>query len=156
MTNARDGILSRIRKSRQSGPDDGARRAAVSERLRLHPTGVIPARGQVTGKARVDLFVERAERAFATVTRVASAEEVPGVVAAHLRSKNLPQTIRRGADPFLAGLPFDREPQLTVSVGASDGRDLVGLSHAFCGIAETGTAMLLSRSEEHTSELQSH
>jgi L-lactate dehydrogenase complex protein LldG len=147
---ARDGILSKIRKARQSGPDDSARRATVSERLRTHPTGLIPARGRIDQPARVDLFVTQAEKVSTSVVRVASAAEVPGAVAAYLRSKNLPQAIRRGSDPLLAGLPFDTEPQLAVAVGPSDGSDLAGLSHAFAGVAETGTAVLASGPDNPT------
>lgn len=147
---ARDGILSKIRKARQSGPDDGARRATVSERLRTHPAGLIPARGQIDRPARVDLFVAQAEKVSTSVVRVASEAEVPAAVAAYLRSKNLPQAIRRGSDPLLAGLPFDTEPQLAVAVGPSDGSDLAGLSHAFAGVAETGTAVLASGPDNPT------
>lgn len=147
---ARDGILSKIRKARQTGPDDGARRATVSERLRTHPTGLIPARGQVDQPTRVALFVAQAEKVSTSVVRVASPAEVPGAVAAYLRSKNLPQAIRRGTDPLLADLPFESEPQLSVAVGASDGSDLAGLSHAFAGVAETGTAVLASGPDNPT------
>ncbi len=147
---ARDTILSKIRKARASGADDGPRRAAVSDRLRLHPTGIVPARGSVDAEARVALFVAQAEKVTTSVVRVASAAEVPAAVAAYLRSKNLPQAIRRGTDPFLAELPFESEPQLSLAVGPSDGHDLVGLSHAFAGVAETGTAVLASGPDNPT------
>lgn len=147
---ARDGILSKIRKARLSGSDDGNRRAAVSERLRLHPTGLVPARGRIDAAARVALFVAKAEMVTTSVVRVGSTADVPAAVAAYLRSKNLPQAIRRGTDPYLAALPFDTEPQLAVAVGPSDGRDLAGLSHAFAGVAETGTAVLASGPENPT------
>ena len=147
---ARDDILARLRRANASGPDDSARRATVVERLRSHPAGVVPARGQVEGEARLALFVEKAEAVSATVTRLASADAIPAAVAAWLRSKNLPQAIRRGADPRLAGLPFEREPQLAVAVGPSDGHDLAGLSHADVGVAETGTLMLTSGPDNPT------
>lgn len=148
--NARDSILSKIRRSRLSSPDDSARRATVSERLRGHPAGIVPARGAVEGEARIALFVEKAEAVFASVARVASSAEVPGAVAAYLRSKNLPQAIRRGEDARLAALPFDTEPQLAVTVGPSDGHDLAGLSQALAGVAETGTVVLASGRDNPT------
>lgn len=149
--NARDGILGRIRRTRASGPDDSARRAAVLQRLSAHAPGPVPARGQVEGEARIALFVAKAEAVSASVVRVASAAEVPGAVAAYLRSKNLPQAIRRGADARLAALPFaEAEPTLAVTIGASDGHDLAGLSHARCGVAETGTVLLASGPDNPT------
>ncbi len=147
---ARDSILSKIRRARQSGPDDSDRRATVSERLRVHPAGIVPTRGQLPPEARLDLFVAMAEKVSASVARVATAGEVPGAVAAYLRSKNLPQAIRRGEDPRLAALPFDGEPQLAVSIGPSDGHDLAGLSHAVAGVAETGTVVLTSGADNPT------
>jgi hypothetical protein len=39
--------------------------------------------------------------------------------------------VRRGDDPRLAALPWDSERTLEVSTGASDGHQLVSVSHAF-------------------------
>jgi len=150
MTNPRDTILSKIRRARQSGGDDAARRATVSERLRTHPAGIVPTRGQLPPAERLDLFCAMAEKVSASVARVATAEDVPGAIAAYLRSKNLPQAIRRGEDARLAGMPFEREAQLEVSVGPSAGHDLAGLSHALAGVAETGTVVLTSGRDNPT------
>jgi len=146
---ARDTILSKIRRT-TAAADDSARRATVVERLRAHPAGVVPARGQVEGEARLELFAAKAEAVSASLVRVASAAEVPAAIAAYLRSKNLPQKVRRGEDARLAALPFAAEPQLAVALGPSDGTDLVGLSHAFAGVAETGTVVLLSGPDNPT------
>lgn len=147
---ARDAILGKIRRSLHVGPGDEVRRATVSDRLAAHRPGIVPARGRLDPAARVDLFVAMATKATASVERLASAADVPAAVAAYLRSKNLPQAIRRGADPRLAALPFDTQPQLAVAVGPSDGDDLVGLAHAFAGVAETGTAVLVSGPDNPT------
>ncbi|MCE1234816.1 MAG: lactate utilization protein [Hyphomicrobiales bacterium] len=146
----RDTILSKIRRANASRQDDSGRRATVAERLAAHPTGIVPGRAKLEGEERVALFTEKAESVFASVVRVASDAEVPKAVADYLRSKNLPQAVRRGEDPRLAALPFDSEPQLTVAVGPSDGTDLVGLSHALAGIAETGTVALASGRDNPT------
>jgi L-lactate dehydrogenase complex protein LldG len=146
----RDSILSKIRLARQAGPDDSARRATVSERLRTHPAGIVPTRGQLPAAERLDLFVAMAEKVSTTVVRVASSDAVPAAIAAYLRSKNLPQAIRRGEDPRLATLPFDREAQLAVTIGPSDGHDLVGVSYAMAGVAETGTVVLVSGADNPT------
>lgn len=146
---ARDTILSKIRRA-TADADDSPRRATVVERLRAHPAGVVPARGHVEGEARLALFRDKAEAVSASVVRVASRAQVPAAIADYLRGKNLPQAVRRGEDARLAALPFDAEPQLAVAVGPSDGTDLVGLSHAFAGIAETGTVVLLSGPDNPT------
>lgn len=146
---SRESILAAIRRTR-AGSDDSTRRATVRARLDGHPSGIVPARGAVEGEARIALFVAMAEAVSATVARVDDAAAVPAAIADYLRSKNLPQTIRRGADPRLAVLPFEAEPQLTVAVGPSAGGDLVGLSHALAGVAETGTLVLTSGPDNPT------
>jgi L-lactate dehydrogenase complex protein LldG len=140
----RDAILGKIRRSLAQGPGDDTRRAAVAERHEARRPGLVPARGQGGAAHRLALFVEMVGRSGASLARLAGAEAVPAAVADYLRSKNLPQVIRRGADPRLEALPFDREPQLAVTVGPSDGHDLAGLSHAFAGVAESGTLVLHS------------
>lgn len=147
---ARDAVLGKIRRSLHTGPNDDARHAAVADRLAAHRAGLIPARGQRDARGRVDLFLEMADKVAASTERLASADDVPAAVARYLRSKNLPQAIRRGVDPRLTGLPFDREPQLTVAEGRSDGHDLAGLSHAYAGVAETGTVVLVSGADNPT------
>lgn len=141
---SRDAILGRIRRSLGVSGTDGTRLAAIRQRLTETPVNVVPARGQLPDAERVELFVRKAREIFATVARVDSRDEVPAAVAAYLRDRNLPQAIRRGEDPRLASLPWEREAQLAVSVGPSAGRDLAGLSHADAGVAETGTVVLTS------------
>jgi L-lactate dehydrogenase complex protein LldG len=142
---ARDAIFSRIRRSLKVEGDgaDPARRAVVIGRLEAATRGVIPARGQVPLEERIALFSKMAEKVAATVTRVASTDEFPLAVATFLRGNNLPAALRMGADPRLAAMPWDKT-QLTISHGASDGNDAVGVSHADAGVAETGTLILTS------------
>jgi L-lactate dehydrogenase complex protein LldG len=88
--------------------------------------------------------------AAGTATRVKDAVDVPREIAALLRAHNLPMAVRRGDDPRLAALPWETERTLTVTTGASDGSDLVGVSHAFGAVAESGTLMLTSGSDNPT------
>ncbi len=62
----------------------------------------------------------------------------------YLRSRNLAPRIRMGGDKRLGAMPWTRQKNLEVKSGASDGTDETGVSHAFGGIAETGTLMLVS------------
>ncbi len=147
---SRDAILSRIRRSLGANGIDIDRRATVSDRLQRPPKGLIPQRGQLEQSAKVDLFQTMAERAAASVTRLKDASEIPAAVSDYLRSKNLPQAIRRGSDPRLAELDWSSQPNLDVSIGRSAGGELAGLSHAFGGIAESGTLVLASGEENPT------
>lgn len=146
----RDAILSRIRQSLGVTGAEASRRREVEERIDEAPRGVIPARGQLPDPERVALFCRMAEATFTTIDRVPSAELVPETIAMYLRSKNLPAALRRGDDPRLAALPFDRAPQLAVTTGASRGDDLIALSHAEGAVAETGTLVMTSGPDNPT------
>ena len=140
----RDAVLGKVRRALGVSGQELERRRAVVERLSRPKPNLIPARGQLDGAARVELFALMAEKVSATVRRLAGLDEVPAAVAEHLRRHNLPMSIRTGHEPTFAALPWDREPHLQRLVGPSDGSDLVSLSRAFAGVAETGTLALLS------------
>jgi L-lactate dehydrogenase complex protein LldG len=140
----RDTMLASIRRALGVNGAEAPRRAAVAERLHAHPRGLIPERGQRPAREQVALFCDMIAAASATTETVDSADAVPGVIAALLRSHNLPMALRHGADPRLAALPWARAGALTVSTGPSDGTDLVALSHAYAGVAESGTLVLTS------------
>src|SRR6185503_3326260 len=139
-----------IRQSLGVTGNEPARRAAVADRLKQHPRGVIPARGQLAPKERVKLFAEMVEAAAGTAAVLPSAADVPAAVAALLRAHNLPMQVRRGDDPRLAALPWDAQRTLEVSTGASDGHQLASVSHAFGGVAETGTLIMTSGPDNPT------
>ena len=145
---ARDAILNRIRG--QMPGNDKARAKAVAERLKDHPQGVIPNRADLPAKDKLALFMRKAEEVQATVTQVKSPGDVPKAVSTYLRDRNLPASIRMGADKRLAAMGWDKQKALEVKPGASDGDDLAGVSHAFCAIAETGTLMLTSGPDNPT------
>jgi L-lactate dehydrogenase complex protein LldG len=147
---SRDTVLATIRRSLGVRGDEPARRAVVAERVATHPRGPIPARGQLPDEERIALFRKMMAAADGTTTRVANAAEVPREIAALLRMHNLPMAIRRGDDPRLATLPWEKERTLTVATGPSDGSDLVGVSHAFGAVAESGTLLLTSGPDNPT------
>ena len=147
---ARDTLFASIRKSLGVTGAEPERRAAVAERLREHPRGVIPARGQLPPAERLKLFAQMVEAANGSAEILKSPADVPAAVAALLRRHNLPMQVRRGHDARLATLPWDKERQLEVSVGASDGHQLVSVSHAFAGVAETCTLVMASGTDNPT------
>lgn len=140
----RDAILGKLRQTLGADTNDATRREAVERRLAKPPRGIVPERGQGSDAQKVKLFCQMAEAVSASVTRVRSAERVPRVVSDYLRAKNLPASVRMGTDRRLKAMPWDKLKALDVKSGPSDGFDEVGVSHAFAGIAETGTVALLS------------
>ncbi|WP_029032127.1 LutC/YkgG family protein [Salinarimonas rosea] len=143
MSTARDEILASIRRSLGVTGRERPRRTVVEERIARAPAGVVPARGAVSGRARIELFVAQAEAALATVSEVDTPDAVPAAIAGWLRAHNLAATLRMGADPRLAAMPWSETP-LAVDEGPSDGSDLNAVSHAEAGVAETGTCVLVS------------
>lgn len=145
----REAVLGKVRRALGEAGREPQRQAAVEARLKDPPAHLIPRRGQLDHAGQIDLFCHMAESVHATVERLASDEAVPEAVAQHLRRANLPAEIRMGADPRLAALPWDGT-QLNLKHGPSDGSDIVGLSHAEAGVAETGTLVLLSGPDNPT------
>lgn len=141
---ARDLVFASIRRALAATGAEAPRRKAVADRLSGHPRGIIPQRGQLPAAERMALFASKVEAVAGTTARIADMADLPAAVADYLRHNNLPHALRRGADPALAAAPWDREPALAVTVGHSDGSDLVAISHAYGAAAETGTLVLLS------------
>jgi L-lactate dehydrogenase complex protein LldG len=148
--NGRELVLGSIRRSLGVSGREAPRRAATDERLARHPRGPVPGRGALPPRKRLNLFRDMLAEASGTLEEVAALDDVPAAVTAYLRSRNLPQSIRHGADPLLQSIPWAREATLEVSVGRSNGEQLVSVSHAFKGVAETGTLVLTSGPDNPT------
>src|SRR5690606_10961222 len=84
----RDRILARIRVAALGGAG--------------MPPPLVPSLATPSGEAAVRQFIEKAERVDATVSRLASMDEVPAALADELRRRNLPAAIRTGEDPAFA------------------------------------------------------
>ncbi|TCV82892.1 LutC/YkgG family protein [Sulfurirhabdus autotrophica] len=102
-----------------------------------HNRGPIPA----IGRDLVACFRDRAAKLSSDVTTVSSLLEVPTTAAAYLRERNLP--VEAVCWPELETMDW-RTAGITVQARSAIGSDLVGITGAFCGIAETGTLMFLS------------
>lgn len=145
---ARADILSNIRRSLGVTGAEAPRRTIVEQRLTSAPKGLIPARGQLDAAGRLALFREEAERVQASVAVVPRAAATTEI-ARYLRDNNLPATLRMGDDPRLQALDWS-STSLTISHGPSEGDDLNAVSHAFAGIAETGTLTLAAGADNPT------
>lgn len=147
---ARDDIFANIRRSLAVTGAEPTRRDVVEQRLLRSPTGLIPKRADLPPKEQVALFCQMAEAANASTVRVQDFDEVPDALAQFLRAHNLPMKLRHGEDALFASLPWEKQKNLEHLSGRSDGDDLVGLSHATAGVAETGTLALTSGADNPT------
>jgi L-lactate dehydrogenase complex protein LldG len=147
---SRDKILGEIRASlgRPELTADG--KAEIGRRLANPVPNLIPGRARLDHRGQLDLFEKMATAAACEVIRVREAGEVPAAIAAFLRKHNLPLSLAQAPAAALDALPWEREPMLSRTRGAATPTDLVSLTTAFAGIAETGTLMLTSGAESPT------
>ena len=154
MSDARNDILGAVKAAlKQAGGTGKADTTTVvssSQRLGDPRANLIPARGRLGAKARVDLFIREAEQASATVARVSSLSGVPREVARFLAKNNLPMTLKVAPGIAEPAIPWTRETLLSVDEGRADGSESASVSRAFAGIAETGTLVMLSGSDNPT------
>ena len=129
---ARENILARIGKAR--GRNAGA---DVDESIRRHQRGPIPP----LEEDLVKRFGAQATRLASDVMRVDAVAEVPGLAARYLRAHGLP--LQGVCWPSMTALDW-RGAGIELEPRAARGADLVGVTGAFLGIAETGTLVLLS------------
>lgn len=133
---ARDNTLGRIRTA--LGKSAGrAEREEINAYIGLHALGPRP-RSDWDLAAR---FRERALSLASSVDQVASISEVPQAVARYLRENNLP--LQAVCWPEFAQPDWTAQGMI-VTARPANGSDLVGITGAFCAIAETGTLVLLS------------
>jgi L-lactate dehydrogenase complex protein LldG len=135
---ARESILARIR-ARQGKPVEqtAAEREAVRSHIQSHPGSPRP-RMDWDPVAR---FRERALGLASTVDEVDALAAVPAAAARYLRVNSLPLAAVCWAE--LAALDW-RAAGIEIAVREARDTDLVGITGAFCAIAETGTLMTMS------------
>ena len=136
--NARDNILGRIRGALgRSQPLSETEAASVRAALRENRRGP----GPTMDWEPVSRFRGRCLSLSSTVDDVADLPQVPAAVKRYLASNNLPQVCV--CWPQFAGLDWSGAG-LSAEVRQAMGEDPVGVTGAYCAIAETGTLMLLS------------
>lgn len=135
--NARDKILGRIRADRNAG---SPATEAIGIHLGRHPRGPLPP----PANNLIACFKERALKLSSDVQETNDRMEVPMLLARYLNERKL---AKQGVCwPLLANLPWN-EAGLEMQSRPARAQDLVGVTGAFCAIAETGTLMLLSGAE---------
>lgn len=142
-------ILAKLRSQLEPNSSLSERKAIVKDRLSAKTRGVIPAFPHSKTNL-IERFTKHAKGADATVSLVTQ-ENVGTEISQFLRKHNLPMQIIVGSDPRLEMIKNACEKIVDFETGPSDGSHLVSLSHAECGIAETGTLGMLSGAENPTS-----
>ena len=151
MSEARERVLARVRNALGPRDGDAAARARAEAYLAAHAQGPRPT-------LPMDLaarFMQRACDMESTVERIESADAIPTHVARYLDTLKLPPELAAqrshagvcwsefaALDWASAGLHIEARPTL--------GDDRLGITGAFCGIAETGTLVILSGAETPT------
>jgi L-lactate dehydrogenase complex protein LldG len=159
--NAREKILAKVRKAQN--PASAATSQALTSHLTLHPRGPLPPQPDNL----IAYFKARALKLSSDVLETNDIGEVPTLLARYLAERKLPErgvcwpllkALRwstagleiqscparaQARSPLLNPLPQAGE-EANGSLREFDDDDMVGITSAFCGIAETGTLMMLS------------
>jgi L-lactate dehydrogenase complex protein LldG len=139
---ARGNILARIRRAQGRGTTPGApvspaEQEAIDTWLKARPRGPLPA----VGGDLVAEFRARAEAMQSTTESVAALADVPVAAARYLAARRLPAI--GCVWPALSALDW-QGAGIAVEPRPAVDADLVGITGAFAGIAETGTLMTVS------------
>jgi L-lactate dehydrogenase complex protein LldG len=137
-------ILSGIRTSLARKGADGDARARIAARIDSPTANVIPRRAQVDRAQKIAMFVDLIQAQDVTCARAKSWPLVAKTIADYLATRPSPSKIKVSTDPAFDRAGFEGEPRLVVERGLAVSTDLVTISRAMCGIAETGTLMFAS------------
>jgi len=142
MSDSRAAILGRISQAlghaaRADAPD-------VMQRVNGHARGPQPQ----WADADRERFLAKLAKAAGTHATIASHAEIVHAVTDYLAAQNLPQRVCVAPHPLLAEVVWPEDWQ--VESRRANGDDRISLAVAFCGIAETGSLMLLSGPESPT------
>ncbi|NSL72515.1 lactate utilization protein [Hyphomicrobium sulfonivorans] len=150
-------ILSRIRKALDAPamPSEATCAEAVAERI-AHPLQHWPLRSiradepaGVSKQALIGRFKAQLGRLGADLIEVGSVAEIPAALANYVAANVADDAaglarIRMGSDAFLAALPWSSTSGLEIATGKAEAADVIGVSRAIAGVAETGTLVLVS------------
>jgi len=148
---AREAVLARVRSALGKNDDRAVARAAAESYVASHAQGPRPA----MPSDLVARFVQRATDMESTVERIGDRSEIAPAVARYIDALVLPPAIdaqRSKAGvcwPELADLDWGRAG-LAIEPRPTTGQDRLGITGAFCAIAETGTLVVLAGAESPT------
>ena len=133
-------ILAAIRRGLGRGALEGAEAAALAERLARPQPNRLPAASRGDPATLLRRFASKLRGVDATLQALPALDAVPAAVAAWAGDAH---AVRVAPHPELAGLDWSAAG-LEASFGAGRDGDLLGVSRADAGIAESGTLVLCS------------
>jgi L-lactate dehydrogenase complex protein LldG len=148
---ARDAVLGRVRRALGKASERGAARSLAESYVNAHAHGPRPAlEGDLATR-----FAMRASDMASTVERIHGVEHVPVAIARYLDGLTLPPALAPQKShagvcwPALAHLDWEGAG-LAIEPRPTSGQDRLGVTGCFCGIAETGTLVLLAGADTPT------
>jgi hypothetical protein len=147
MSGARDHILAAIRRGLGRGPLSEASREALDARLRAGAGAEENLRPRLPEGDLTTLFRSRLEAAAGSLEPLDAETGVPARVATYMTGRGLAGPV--AVAPSLETLDW-RSAELEPRFGRSFGEEPLCVSRAFCGVAETGSLVLLSGPENPT------
>ena len=151
MSTARDNVLGRVRKALGKRERDVAGVAAAEAIIAGHAQGPRP---RLAGN-RAERFVQRARDMESTVEHIADRTVIPTAVARYLEGLQLPPALSAQKShagvcwPEFAALDW-AGAGLAIEARPTTGADRLGITGAFCAIAETGTMVILTGADAPT------
>ena len=142
MSDTRTAILERV--SQALGHVAAADAPGVVQRVGEHARGPQPQ----WEAGRRKRFLAKLSKVAGTHAGIGSRDEIVSAVADYLAAQALPQRLCVAPHPLLVGLEWPDGWQ--VASRRAGGDDRVSLAVAFCGVAETGSLMLLSGPDSPT------
>ncbi|MEK8015709.1 MAG: LUD domain-containing protein [Candidatus Parabeggiatoa sp.] len=136
MNQSRNTILNNIRQSLGYHQLEANTLQSLEARLAHHPVHEQP----VLKQALIPQFIQQLEKVAGTFETIPNIKDIPFVVLDFLQQQQLPEKLV--VDSRLKTLPWPNKLQLAYRAAQAD--DVVSVSCAFAGIAETGSLVLLS------------
>lgn len=145
MIDIRKKILSTIQASLKRGELTDTEKNRLQTEMRAHKRGIVPA---FSTQNIVDLFIEKAQESLAIVEQISSLKEIPCKMDSHLRENDKEATIVRVSNDLKT--LWENTSNIIFKTGAAEKSDKISITSSFCGVAETGTLVLLSSKESPT------
>lgn len=146
MSNSRTRIMGRLKSALDKRHNPTLRLSGADQRMKAPAPGLVPKRGQAEGIARIALFVDEAARVSAQVVRLDTLTKVPAAIAQVCAEAGATK-LKIAPHPHLQALDWSGQE---VTFGIGHGDDLVGLSMAYAGVAETGTLVMRAGADTPT------
>jgi L-lactate dehydrogenase complex protein LldG len=151
---ARNAVLAKVRAALGKTGDRAQAMAAAHAYVAAHEHGPRPA----MPADLVERFLRRATDMESTVERIATIAQLPKAVARYIDALDLDPSLaeqksHRGVCwPEFAGLDWS-DAGLAIEARPAHGKDRLGITGAFCAVAETGTLVITSGSATPTASM---